>query len=246
MFQPPIISSSTDWLYSGSSPPSRWLVWSKMYSLSSRGMPIMSQMIRSGIGAATSVTKSHEPFAATSRTTSLAMSWTYSSMRATIRGVKPLLTRRRSFVCRGASMLIIEPRSSLISAGKSGMLTPLPEMNRSGCRRHEHDVVVLRERSSSPARRGSSSNSASSKKATGLLPPEEGEGGIPLVLGQEPELDGGQVDVVSGAQHRTKLDRLVKFRRALRSRSREGQTGRRSARPARRGDRGLPGGEARR
>ena len=62
------------------------------------------------------------------------MSCTYSSMRATIRGVKPLFTSRRSFVCRGASMLIIEPSISLTSGGMSGMFEPLPEMNRSGWR----------------------------------------------------------------------------------------------------------------
>ena len=44
---------------------------------------------------------------------------TDSSIFATCRGVKPRFTMSRSFVCFGASMLIIEPSHSAISAGMS-------------------------------------------------------------------------------------------------------------------------------
>ena len=49
-------------------------------------------------------------------------------------GVKPRFTISRSFVCRGSSMLIIEPKNSSISGGKSGMFEPRPQMNSSGLR----------------------------------------------------------------------------------------------------------------
>ena len=62
-----------------------------------------------------------------------------------MRGVKPRLTIKRSFVCRGASMLIIEPNSSLTSCGKSGMFEPWPDTNSSGLRLANSDVVVLHE-----------------------------------------------------------------------------------------------------
>ena len=50
-----------------------------------------------------------------------------------MRGVKPRFTSRRSLVWRGASMLIIEPKNSSISIGRSPMFEPLPEMKVSGC-----------------------------------------------------------------------------------------------------------------
>lgn len=48
-------------------------------------------------------------------------------MCATTRGVKPLFTSERSFVCRGGSMLMIEPRNSASSIGMSPMFEPSPE-----------------------------------------------------------------------------------------------------------------------
>jgi hypothetical protein len=92
-------------------------------------MPIMSQMILSGSAAAISSTKSHEPFGATSRTIRRAVDRTVSSSDVMTRGVKPRFTSFRSFVWRGASMLIIEPKNSSSSTGRSPMLEPLPEMN---------------------------------------------------------------------------------------------------------------------
>ena len=84
-------------------------VSSKMRFVSSRGMPIMSQMICSGSAAAISATKSHSPIGATRSTISRAWTRTLSSIVAIWRGVKPRFTISRSFVCFGASMLIIEP-----------------------------------------------------------------------------------------------------------------------------------------
>ncbi len=105
-----------------------------MRFVSSRGIPIMSQMICKGSAAAISVTKSHSPSGATRSTISFACSRTESSMRATWRGVKPRLTIRRSLVCFGASMLIIEPSHSAISAGMSPIVDVGAEWNESGSR----------------------------------------------------------------------------------------------------------------
>ena len=120
--------------YSGSVPPRMTFVWSKMNFSSSSGMPIIWQMMSSGSRAATSSTKSIFPFDSTSSMMRAARVVTYSSSWFTIRGVNPRFTISRSFVCRGASMLIIEPKSSLTSCGRSGMLDPLPEMNSFGIR----------------------------------------------------------------------------------------------------------------
>src|SRR5215468_6972191 len=98
----------------------------------------MSQMISSGSAAAMSLTKSHSPRGATASTMRRARSRTISSTRATVRGVNPLLTSRRSLVWRGASMLIIEPKNSSISIGRSPMFEPFPEMNTSGLRLTVH------------------------------------------------------------------------------------------------------------
>ena len=80
--------------------------------------------MRSGSLAATSVTKSHSPRSQTSSTISLAWSCTESSSRASIRGVKPADTSRRSRAWRGSSMAMIELKNSLNSGGKSLMVTP--------------------------------------------------------------------------------------------------------------------------
>ena len=108
---------------------------SKICLVSSRGMPIMSQMICSGSAAAISLTKSHSPQRSRrGRRSRCACSRTYSSIFATWRGVKPRFTISRSFVCFGASMLIIEPSHSAISAGMSPMLMLGAEWNVSGSR----------------------------------------------------------------------------------------------------------------
>ncbi len=58
---PAAMSSSIVCTYSGSPTPRIEFVSSKMRLVSSRGMPIMSQMICSGSAAAISLTKSHSP-----------------------------------------------------------------------------------------------------------------------------------------------------------------------------------------
>ena len=75
------------------------LVHWKICSVSASGMPIISQMICSGSGAAIHSTKSHSPpgLASSMRsTTPAALVVTYSSTRATSFGVKPLATSERS------------------------------------------------------------------------------------------------------------------------------------------------------
>ena len=67
---------------------------------------------------------------------------TFSSIFATWRGVKPRFTISRSFVCFGASMLIIEPSHSAISGGMSPMLMLGAEWNVLGIAAHLHHVVV--------------------------------------------------------------------------------------------------------
>ena len=61
--------------------------------------------------------------------------WTSSSNLLIIFGVKARETIRRSRACRGSSMLIMEPKYSLNSGGRSTMLVaPRPEENSSGWR----------------------------------------------------------------------------------------------------------------
>ncbi len=94
----------------------------------------MSQMIFSGSFAATFATKSHGPVASRSSTISAAARCTSSWNFAISRGLNARETIRRSRVCRGLSMLIIEPKYSLNSTGRSGMLVaPFAEENTSGC-----------------------------------------------------------------------------------------------------------------
>ena len=60
---------------------------------------------------------------------------TSSSNLRIIRGVKARDTIRRSRACRGSSMLIMEPKYSLNSTGRSTRLVaPFPEQNTSGLR----------------------------------------------------------------------------------------------------------------
>ena len=83
--------------------------------------------MRRGSRAATSVTKSHSPRSQTSSTMIVAWSCTESSSRASIRGVNPAATSRRSRAWRGSSMAMIELKYSLNSGGKSLMVTPEAE-----------------------------------------------------------------------------------------------------------------------
>ena len=112
-------------------------VQAKICWVSSAGMPIISQMISSGSGAATHSTKSQAPsgWASSMRsTTPAAFVVTYPSTRATSLGVKPFDTNERSRWCLGSSMLIIEPKNSLSSWGMSPMFEPCPEQNSCGLR----------------------------------------------------------------------------------------------------------------
>ena len=84
--------------------------WSKTICQCSSGMPIISQMIRSGRRAAASVTKSHGPVVSRSPTTSPATRSTASSSSLTRRGVKPDDTMERSLLWRGSSIEIIDPK----------------------------------------------------------------------------------------------------------------------------------------
>ena len=60
---------------------------------------------------------------------------TSSSNFAISRGLNAGETMRRSRACLGSSMLIIDPKYSLNSGGRSAMLVaPLEEQNASGCR----------------------------------------------------------------------------------------------------------------
>ncbi len=74
----------------------------------------MSQMTRSGMGAAMSATTSIAPSFACAVTrarasTSATIVRTESSVRSSIRGVKVFETILRILACRGSSMLISEP-----------------------------------------------------------------------------------------------------------------------------------------
>ena len=95
----------------------------------------MSQMIFSGSRAETCGTKSHGPVLSRSSTMVVAARRTSASNFAIIRGLNARETIRRSRACRGSSMLIMDPKYSLNSAGRSTMLVaPFPEQNTSGCR----------------------------------------------------------------------------------------------------------------
>ena len=88
----------------------------------------------SGSRAATCDTKSPGPAASRSSTTWAAARRTSASNPAIIRGVNARETIRRSRACLGSSMLIIEPKYSLNSTGRSAMpVAPRAEENTSGC-----------------------------------------------------------------------------------------------------------------
>ncbi len=98
-------------------------------------MPIISQMIFRGSRAETCSTKSQGPVSISSSTIAAAVRCTSSSNLLIIFGVNARDTIRRSRACRGSSMLIIEPKYSLNSTGRSTMLVdPRAEENSSGWR----------------------------------------------------------------------------------------------------------------
>ncbi len=101
----------------------------KIISSSDSGMPIMSQMIWRGMRAATSRTKSHRLSGKRSNMRSMTVrerTRTDSSSAPISFGVNPFATIDRRRKCLGSSMLIIEPKNSLISTGRSPMFEPFP------------------------------------------------------------------------------------------------------------------------
>ena len=90
------VSASSAWpWYSGSSLPTMRLDHSNMRWRSSWGTPSSSAMTWSGSSAERSVTKSASPFSTTWSMMASVERWMLSSRSRTMRGVKPLLTRRR-------------------------------------------------------------------------------------------------------------------------------------------------------
>ena len=86
---------------------------------------------------------------------SAAVRCTSSSNFLIILGVNARETIRRSLACRGSSMLIIEPKYSLNSAGRSSMLVaPRAEENSSGCRLAADTSACETKRVVAVARRG--------------------------------------------------------------------------------------------
>ena len=129
---PTVMRSSYDETKSGSPTPRMILVQRKISDSSDSGTPIMSQMICSGIGAATCSTKSHvrsENSDSKWSTTLAARILTWSSTRVISRGPKPLATMLRRRKCFGSSMAIMEPKNSFSSIGKSPMFEPWPLQN---------------------------------------------------------------------------------------------------------------------
>jgi hypothetical protein len=107
--------------YSGSCAPRITFECRNTSSQRSCGMPIIAQMTSSGTRAATCATKSPGPAATRSSTTDRVTRTMSASIRATIRGLNARATIRRSRRCRGASMLIIDPKYSRNSGGRSKM-----------------------------------------------------------------------------------------------------------------------------
>ena len=100
------------------------------------GTPIGSAITSSGSSAATSVTKSHSPLGPTRSMISLACRRVDSSRVPTMRGVKPLLTSSRSFVCLGGSMFSMIIRVICNISSFSGSTNSAP-------RSSDENVVLL-------------------------------------------------------------------------------------------------------
>ena len=109
----------------------------------------MSQMISRGSAAATCSTKSHclSGNCSSSRsTTSAALTRTFCSTWPTSFGVNPFDTIERRRKCFGSSMLIIDPKNSFISWGRSPMFEPWRRAEHGGVAAHLPDVLVTGER----------------------------------------------------------------------------------------------------
>ena len=119
---------------SGSPAPRMTLVQSNTACSSAAGTPSMSQMICSGSGAANACTKSHSPRSAASATSWRARTRTLCSMAATVLGVKPFCTSRRSLEWRGSSRTIIDPKNSRASGKSSDSVMPPVELKIWACR----------------------------------------------------------------------------------------------------------------
>jgi len=99
-------ASSVFW-YSGSSLPTIRFDQSNILWRSSSGTPNSSAITTRGSSAAMSVTKSARPCSMTLSMIRSVARWMLSWSSATIRGVNPLLTRRRYRVWSGGSMFSI-------------------------------------------------------------------------------------------------------------------------------------------
>ena len=113
-------------------------------SQSASGTPIIAQITPRGSRAAMSVTKSHAPRGATASRMRCVNAHTRGSSCATMRGVKPLLTSRRSRTCCGGSIVMSifpAPEAGVGFAGST--ITEMP--------RRELYVVVSRETVSTSA-----------------------------------------------------------------------------------------------
>ncbi len=121
--------------YSGSPAPRITFVWSNTNWCWLFGIPIMSQMMRIGNGAESSVTKSHSPFSTTASMASRAARSTFSSRRARRWRVNSGDTSLRCRMCFGSSMLMKLPKNSRNMTGMSGMLVaPFDEQKSCGSR----------------------------------------------------------------------------------------------------------------
>ena len=103
-------------------------VWNSL-----RGIPIMSQITRSGNGWDSTSTRSTSPCSQNPSITSEQMVSTESRTFWSWRGVNDRATMPRWRAWRGSSMLMNDPKKSSASEGMSGMDTaPWPEQKSSG------------------------------------------------------------------------------------------------------------------
>ena len=132
--------------YSGSPRPRMMFVWSKTNCVWLAGMPIMSQMIPSGSGAAIFATKSHSPWSITASTSSRARRSTSCCRRASARGVKPRDTMLRSRAWRGSSMRDHRAEELVHLHGQVGDVHALAGAEEVGAAARRHHVRVPRHR----------------------------------------------------------------------------------------------------
>ena len=196
------------------SPPDRIVLEQRSTSGSSeRGTPIISQMIRSGKGAATSVTKSNSPCRAAASTVSRATRSIESSMDWTRRGLKALDTMRRSRVWRGLSVEIIPEKYSTISGGRSMSETaPCPGSEDLRMPARGRHVAVRRERVVAVARGERHRRVLDDgvlEVRDGPLRAQELERPLAGLGRQLPEGGGGEVDLVDRERRRGLHDATV-------------------------------------